>query len=510
MHAALSEHSAGERARATSGIMIDPTTSVGIPSFAVLDISAGEKTEQSDLSVPVSPTTQLLIGFAEAPVLIITVWCAIWLLVGVEALPMHGKVFCVIVVWVVANCSGLLVKTYCACARIPPLIGMLLAGVALRSLPHPLDVAESVDHTLGSELRNIAYCIVLCRAGLALDIGAVSNMLGPALRLAFMPNIVEAVVAAILANLILGFPWFLAFAAGFLLSAISPAIVVPTLLSLQEEGYGKEKGIASLVVVAAGLDDVLSITAVGVFCELGIPKQGGDVNIAWGIAKAPLQVFLGIVGGYLMGRIFVPLTAGSGPHRRTSFLLCASIVGVFGGKALGMSGMGALFVLAFGSTVLNYGPEQVKTLKVDLQWLWDVMQPFLFGLIGAQVEIADLNLAFVGRGLIVLFSALICRCLVAAIVPGNMFTTKERVFFGCAWVPKATVQAALGGTALDMAIARNAGTEMQEYGNQISTLAVLAIMFTAPLGAILINVFAPKLLSRPALDEALGTSLHPM
>jgi NhaP-type Na+/H+ or K+/H+ antiporter len=380
---------------------------------------------------------------------------------------------------------------------------MLLAGLLLRNLPHPLNVACNYHAEVASELRKVAYCIILCRAGLVLDVMAVRKMLGPALRLAFAPNVIEASVAAILIKVVLGLPWLLALAGGFLLSAISPAIVLPTILSLSEEGYGQDKGIASLVVVAAGLDDVLSITAFGIFSNMGIPKPGqhDNGNLTWNIVKAPLQIFGGMLGGCLVGLMFVPITKAVGNHRRTLFFICLSVVGVFGCDSLEMPGMGAIFVLAFGADVLMRSVEQTQALKADLQWLWDIMQPFLFGTIGAEVDLAQLDSHTVFYGLLILVSALVCRCVTASVVSGQSFTLKERAFFACAWVPKATVQAALAGRTLELATARHAGKEFQNYGTQLRNLAILAILFTAPIGALLINVSAPRLLSRQVPEE---------
>nr|KAG5713907.1 hypothetical protein BaRGS_024534 [Batillaria attramentaria] len=377
--------------------------------------------------------------------------------------------------------------------------GMLLVGGILGNVPK-IDVGRDIDPDWSSTARNIALTVILTRAGLGLDPVALKRLSFVVLRLAFCPSIVEVVVDSVAANLILGFPWQWAFMLGFVLSVVSPAVVVPSMLSLSDRGYGLNKGIPTLVVAAVSLDAVLAITGFGVM--LGITFTSGD--IVWTLFKGPLEAVVGIVVGIAGGVMLWYIPQRSSKHLvlfRSVLLVGAGLLTIFGSKYIGWSGAGPLgclcvaFIAAFRWREEYKPTGQKNPVEEVMGVLWMVFQPLLFGLIGAKVDLRELQPQTVGYGVAVLFLGLAFRLTMAFVtVQRSDLNTKERIFIPFSWAPKATVQAAIGGIALDTALELNAGDEAVELGRQVLTLAVLAILLTAPIGSLLIALVGPRLL----------------
>ena len=315
------------------------------------------------------------------------------------------------------------------CLSLPPLLGMLLIGFVLRVLS---DVTKStifvVDTTWSSSLRSIALVVILTRAGLGLDLINLRRLSWSVLRLACIPNLTEATVDAIMAVVLFKMPWLWAFMLGFILSAVSPAVVVPSLLYLKDEKYGTKKGIPDLVLAAASFDDVLSISGFGI-C-LGLSLSDGS-SLAWDILRAPAELLTGIVGGIVLGigaKWITPSaieetkdgegTKGDGKDEkdgkdgkdgkedsyvRTIILLLLGCFVLFGSKKIHFTGAGALAVIVMGLTYKHYtdsnAMDQQNTLliKSHFKIIWvNVAQPFLFVLIGASVSVSYLDGEFVG------------------------------------------------------------------------------------------------------------------
>jgi len=328
------------------------------------------------------------------------------------------------------------------------------------------------------------------------------------LRLAFGPCITEAVTVAVMAHFLLGLPWLWAFQLGFIIGAVSPAVVVPSMLTLQSDGYGVEEGIPTLVMAASSCDDVLAISLFGVF--LGVSFSEG--NLLWNIFRGPLEIAMGIIGGLLIGSLlwyFPWKKAGNATANRSVLLLAFAFLFLFGSNQVNFPGAGALGVLCLGATTgYGWGEKEKVPIERVMGILWDIFQPLLFGLIGAEVSIQYLKPDLVGMGLAALGIGLVLRIGVTYFaVMGNSFSTKEKLFCTIAWLPKATVQAAIGSIPLDKArqVASkdptDANNQAVEYGIQIVTLAVLAILITAPLGAIGISLTGPRFLSQRKNEE---------
>ncbi|XP_061685894.1 sodium/hydrogen exchanger 9B2 isoform X2 [Syngnathoides biaculeatus] len=318
------------------------------------------------------------------------------------------------------------------------------------------------------------------------------------------PCIVEACTIALVSHFLLGLPWVWGFILGFVLGAVSPAVVVPSMLLLQKDGYGVEQGIPTLLMAAGSFDDILAIT--GFTTCLGMAFATGSTW--YNLLRGGLEVGGGLVAGILLGFVIQYFPSVDQKHlvmKRSFLVLGLSVFAVFGSGVAGFPGSGGLctLVLAFLAG-LGWGTEKARVEEV-VGWAWDVFQPLLFGLIGAEIRVTELEGHIVGLGIASLLIALVVRLLftyVCVLFAG--FNIREKLFISLAWMPKATVQAAIGSTALDMARIRQ-DKEMQKYGMDVLTVAVLSILLTAPVGALIIGLCGPCLLQKPK-NSACGTA----
>ncbi|XP_058480590.1 sodium/hydrogen exchanger 9B2 [Solea solea] len=432
----------------------------------------------------------------------------VWSITGSECLP-GGNLFGIVILFICSVIGGKLVGMIQlpTLPPFPPLLGMLLAGLLLRNVPYITD-AVFIDTHWSSALRNIALSIILTRAGLGLDPSALRRLKAVCVRLAIGPCMVEASVVAVVSHFLLGLPWVWGFILGFVLAAVSPAVVVPSMLLLQREGYGVEKGIPTLLMAAGSFDDILAIT--GFSTCLGIAFSTGSTWM--NILKGLLEVVGGVVAGMILGLFLYFFPSKDQEElvlRRTLMLLGLSIFSVFFSHVVGFAGAGGLctLVLAF-LAALGWKSDKAPVAAMVGQ-SWDVFQPLLFGLIGAEITIATLSPSTVGLGLACISIGLVIRLLVTfLLVHFGGFNLKEKLFISVAWLPKATVQAAIGSKALDMA--REEGDEaMVKFGLDVLTLAVLAILTTAPIGALGIGLAGPRLLERQIKEETTGEETNP-
>ncbi|XP_035506698.2 sodium/hydrogen exchanger 9B2 isoform X2 [Scophthalmus maximus] len=432
----------------------------------------------------------------------------VWSITGSECLP-GGNLFGLVILFICSVLGGKLVGMIQlpTVPPFPPLLGMLLAGLVLRNVPYITD-AVFIDTHWSAALRNIALSIILTRAGLGLDPSALSRLKAVCLRLAIGPCVVEASIVAVVSHFLLGLPWDWGFILGFVLAAVSPAVVVPSMLLLQREGYGVEKGIPTLLMAAGSFDDILAIT--GFSTCLGIAFSTGSTWM--NILKGLLEVVGGVIAGLVLGLFLCCFPSKDQEElvlRRTLMLLGLSIFSVFFSHVIGFAGAGGLctLVLAF-LAALGWKTDKAPVAAMVGQ-SWDVFQPLLFGLIGAEITISTLSPNTVGLGLACISIGLVIRLLVTfGLVHFGGFNLKEKLFIAVAWLPKATVQAAIGSKALDMA--REKGDDaMIKFGLDVLTLAVLAILTTAPIGALGIGLAGPRLLARQVKDETEGGATNP-
>ncbi|RXG52054.1 Mitochondrial sodium/hydrogen exchanger 9B2, partial [Armadillidium vulgare] len=396
--------------------------------------------------------------------LFILFWGSLVYIVHDMALP-GGTIFSLLILIVTAQLGGMLV----AKIHLPPLLGMLLVGILFRSAPFIDTIGKSISTEWSSSLRSMALVVILIRAGLGLDPVALKKLSYVVLRLAVCPCLVETTTVAVVSHLLLDFPWKWAFLLGFILAAVSPAVVVPCLLNLADQGFGVEKGIPTLVIAAASIDDVIAISGFGV-CLGTIFSNGSSL---WQGLKGPMEIGMGIAYGLIVGLILWVLPSkkeGNANIYRFLMLFCAGLLAIFGSKGIDFGGAGALGCLCV-AFIAGYGWRREgrvgnkKPVSEYFNFVWILLQPMLFGLIGTEIRVGDLHPATVGWGVVTLIIGLTLRVIVSFFaVLGGGLTLKERCFVTLAWLPKATVQ--------------------------VLTIAVLVILITAPVGAVAIMLSA--------------------
>lgn len=464
-------------------------------------------------------------------------YCTLWLLIGASMLP-GGAGWALTLLYL---CSVLVGKLMALLSkRLPPLLGMLIAGLLLRNIPGGAITADVP--LLGQSFdwwsrwtRAAALAVIMLRAGLGLDLDKLRKLGLATARLAFLPCLFEALAVAVLSGLLLGLTPAWGGTLGFVLAAVSPAVVVPGMLDLGQRGYGTAKGVPTMVVAAASFDDVLAIAGFGVCLALaaGVEVSSGagppstvenatanltsaasgspdEVPLAWLILKAPTELLAGIVFGWLYGVLTAAPASehalfrhgawtgnlpapglGSAVHFRVA--VTGALLSVVGGKSIKFSGGGALGALVLGATAGRLWPSDAKKeVQTHVNNLWATLQPALFGLLGAAVDVASIDPAILGSGLAVVAGALTIRILVTRLaLIGSGLTPSEARLVCVAWLPKATVQAAVGGTALDMMVENGYGADAEARGRLVLMLSVLVILLTAPIGAIGIGMLGP-------------------
>ena len=355
--------------------------------------------------------------------------------------------------------------------HLPPLLGMLLAGILLG--PSVLNLLDDGLLAISGSLRKIALLIILARAGLTLRRSDLKKVGRPALLMCFVPALCELAAVTLLGPYFLDISRLEAAILGSVLAAVSPAVVVPQMLRLMEEGWGTERCIPQLILAGASMDDIVVIVLFTAFTGLA---QGGGVS-GGQLAAVPVSVVTGLAGGMLAGLVLTLLLRRWKPEGLRLCLVFLS--GAFLLAALEDWGVvpfsGLLAVMAAANLLQQRQPEAGDALQRQLSQLWVPAQMLLFALVGAAV---DLHYAGqMGAGMLALLGlALLCRMLgVALCLLRTPLRPKERLFCMIAYLPKATVQAAIGGVPLAMGLA---------CGQLVLTGAVAAILLTAPLGAI--------------------------
>uniref|UniRef100_A0A8D0CE86 Cation/H+ exchanger transmembrane domain-containing protein n=1 Tax=Salvator merianae TaxID=96440 RepID=A0A8D0CE86_SALMN len=428
---------------------------------------------------------------------IVLVWAIVWSITGDECLP-GGNLFGIMFLFFCAVIGGKIMRLIKlpGLPPFPPLLGMLLVGFLLRNVPFISDIIH-INVKWGAALRNIALSIILARAGLGLDPKALKKLKAVCLRLSLGPCTSEACAAAVLSHFLLHLPWQWGFMLGFVLGAVSPAVVVPSMLILQGGGYGVDKGIPTLLMAAGSFDDILAIT--GFNTCLGMAFSSGSTldNVFRGV----LEVAVGIAAGGLAGiflRYFPSKDQNYLVWKRAFFVMGLSVFAVFGSMYFGFPGSGGLCTIVLAFVAGMTWSDEKSEVEAIIAVAWEIFQPFLFGLIGAEISIMSLEPEVVGLSVAMLGIALVIRIMVTfLLVCCAGFNIKEKVFISLAWIPKATVQAAIGSVALDTARSQESENPLEiKYGMNILTVAFLAILITAPTGALIIGLAGPRMLHK--------------
>lgn len=371
---------------------------------------------------------------------------------------------------------GMLFGWLCRQLRLPALIGMLFTGILLG--PGMLDFLDNRLLAISADIRKIALIIILTRAGLNLDLTGLKKQGRPALLLCFLPATFELLGIILLGKPLLGLSTAESAILGSVLAAVSPAVVVPRMVRLMEEGYGTQKGIPQMILAAASVDDIYVIVLFSTFTGM---VQGSTLSIMQ-FVNIPFSIFTGIAIGIGTGLLFtrfcqrfrLPKTVAVLLVLCISFLLCA----IEDTLSTPLTFSALIAIMALGLSIKQNAPEQAREYNSVYQQLWTAAEIFLFVLVGACVDLHSLGNIW-PLALATILLALIFRMVgVAFCTIGTSLSIKERFFSMLAYTPKATVQAAIGSIPLALGLS---------CGNTVLTSAVLAILITAPLGAFAID-----------------------
>ena len=380
---------------------------------------------------------------------------------------------------------GMFMGWICQKIKLPSLLGMLITGIVLG--PYVLNLLDDSILGISAELRKIALIIILTRAGLGLDLSGLKKIGRPAVLMCFVPASFELIGMILLAPKLMGLTVLEAAIMGAVLAAVSPAVVVPRMVKLMDEGYGVNEGIPQLILAGASVDDVYVIVLFSTFVGM---MQGEGASILK-FVNIPISIFLGIAIGLLIGVLLAYFFKKMHIRDTSKVLIILSIsflLVVMEDKLSTPITFSALIAIMFIGIGLQKKRETVaKRLSVKYGKLWVAAEVFLFVLVGATVNIGYLGKVGV-KALIVIIGALVFRMFgVFVCLLGTSLKRKERLFTMLAYTPKATVQAAIGGIPLALGFT---------CGDLVLTVAVLAIVLTAPLGAFAIDLSYKKLLYR--------------
>ena len=380
---------------------------------------------------------------------------------------------------------GMFMGWICRKMKLPALLGMLITGIILG--PYGLNLLDGSILGISAELRKIALIIILTRAGLGLDLSGLKKIGRPAVLMCFVPASFELLGMILLAPKLMGLSVLESAVMGAVLAAVSPAVVVPRMVKLMDEGYGVKEGIPQLILAGASVDDVYVIVLFSTFVGM-MQGEGASilkfvnipVSIFFGIA---IGLFLGVLLAYFFKKVHIRDTSKVLIILSISFLLV-----VIEDKLTTAITFSSLIAVMFIGIGLQKKREAVaKRLSVKHGKLWFAAEVFLFVLVGATVNIEYLGKVG-AKAFVVIIGALIFRMFgVFVCLLGTNLKRKEQLFAMMAYTPKATVQAAIGGIPLALGLA---------CGDTVLTVAVLAIVFTAPLGAFAIDLSYKKLLNK--------------
>ncbi len=361
-------------------------------------------------------------------------------------------------------------------AKLPSLVGMLLAGIILG--PYALNLIDVSVLSISSELRQIALIIILARAGMNIDLKELKKAGRAGVLLCFVPACLEIIAVSLIAPAIFGISLVEAVLLGTVVAAVSPAVIVPRMLDLMQKGYGKKHSVPQTVMAGASVDDVFVIVLFTVF--LGLAETG--TLQASEFLQIPTSILFGIGGGVLVGIALCMFFSKFSVRDSVKVIIVLSIACLLVTLENSLSGTigfsGLLCIMTVGIVIKQKKQELSSRLAAKFSKLWVAAEILLFVLVGASVNIEFAMFTGI-NAVILIFSVLIFRILgVLICLIRSKFNKKERLFVVVSYIPKATVQAAIGGIPLAVGLA---------CGNVILSVAVVSILITAPLGAILID-----------------------
>ncbi|WP_413112821.1 cation:proton antiporter [Thaumasiovibrio sp. DFM-14] len=375
---------------------------------------------------------------------------------------------------------GLYASKFVSLLKLPGVLGMVFVGIFIGTM---FELPASLNESSGF-IKSLALTIILLKAGLGISVDQLRRAGLSAILMAFVPCILEGLALTVIFHHLFGFDYAVAGLTGFMLAAVSPAVVVPSMLDLKSKGYGEKREVPTIVLAGASVDDVIAITLFSVCMGMATT---GDIAINQALISIPVSILVGLIPGLILGGILafvfnryrVPMI------EKVLLLLTLSTLLVEVGHYLESAAL--LGVMAVGFILLDRAERSAIELSTLLGHIWFFAQIALFVLIGLSVDM-DIALNSGVKGIMAITAGLVFRSIGVLIATQfSALNIKERLFCVIAYLPKATVQAALGGAALAAGL---------PDGETILALAVLAIIFTAPIGLIGLNLFGTKLLAK--------------
>ncbi len=390
---------------------------------------------------------------------------------------------------------GLAIAGVCQKLKLPRILGMLATGIVLG--PYVLNGLDSSILGISGDLRQMALIIILLKAGLSLNLSDLKKVGRPAVLMSFLPASFEILAYILFAPALLGITRAEAAVMGAVLGAVSPAVVIPRMVQLIEENYGTEKSIPQMILAGASCDDIFVIVLFTTFLEM---SQGGQVR-TWDFINIPISIIMGILLGAITGcmlSLFFEAAYRKNHYIRNSmkviivlgvsFLLVAAEEWLE--TILPVSGLLAVVSMACAMKIKST-EFVVRRLSEKFGKLWLAAEVILFVLVGAAVDIRYMAQAGVMAAAMILLALIVRAAGVVLCMLGTSLNLKERIFCVIAYLPKATVQAAIGSVPLAMGL---------PCGQIVLSVAVLAIMITAPLGALGMDLTYRRLLFKRSQD----------
>ena len=380
---------------------------------------------------------------------------------------------------------GLIFNKLFKAIKLPGLLGMLILGIVVG--PNMLNLINKDILTISPDLRKIALIVILLRAGLGINRSTLKKVGKTALKMSFLPCVIEGFAIAFVSKYILNISFIEAGMLGFIIAAVSPAVVVPQMLELINKGKGKENGVPTIILAASSIDDVFAITIFSTFLGL---YGGSNISISGKLLSIPISILLGGGIGILIALLLIWIFKKF--HLRdtektliilASGMLLTSLEDILKNIVPVASLLGVMVV---GFVLLDKYPKVANRISEKFNKVWVFAEILLFVLVGAQVDVKVIVHSGL-LGLLVLFIGLVARSIGVYIsLMGSNLNLKEKIFCIISFMPKATVQAAMGAVPLASGVAS---------GNLILAIAVLSIIVTAPLGAVGIKYFGDKWIS---------------
>lgn len=369
--------------------------------------------------------------------------------------------------------------------KLPRLLAYLLAGILMG--PYGLNLIEDSLVNMAGDIRQFALMIILIRAGLSMNFSDLAKVGRPAILMGFLPALCELLGVGLIAPLVLGMTYAESFLLGSVLAAVSPAVLVPRMVAMMDQGLGTRKAIPQMLLAAGTADDILIFVLFAVFMQM---NQGHGFSLA-SIWMVPVTLVTGIGLGYLAGKMLLFVQKYYQFSQLNFMVISLAVSMLLMGLEKMVSGFmpysGVLAVMVAYLIVQKQFPNLSQKLSRTYQKVWSMAEIFLFAFLGVAVN-ASLALQAGGPLLLVIVFGLLCRMVgVCLSVLKTPFSWSERFFIMGAYIPKATVQASLGGLPLMAGL---------ESGLSILIAATLSILLTAPFGAFFIDYFGPRLLEK--------------